>query len=281
MSKTGLERVLLGAPRGTGGALVGSRQMSSTVRPTHRTSWRGEEEARRYELGRPSYPESAVQVMVDELRLGPGSHLIDVGAGTGKLTRVLTRTGAEVTAVEPMPGMQAELRRRVQGATVVSGIAEELPIESGAVDAIAVGQAFHWFDVARAGSEFHRALRAGGRLAIVNNRRHEAAPWVKELWTVLAGYESLAPPPLSTHSWRKVLESTDLFGSFDRFVLRNEQRFASMEQFDARFTSISFAIMLSEQERRAMILDLHRVVEDVDPLVLPLQTVIEVATRRG
>lgn len=248
---------------------------------SHATSWRPEEEGRRYELGRPSYPDAAVEVLADQLGLRPGARVVDVAAGTGKLTRLLARTGAEVVAIEPMPGMRAQLRRHVPSAAVAAGRAEQLPLRSATADAVTVAQAFHWFEVSKASREIHRVLRPGGHLALITNKRHAPEEWHKELWRVLRRYEALAPRPPSSRHWRAALDEGDDFGTFDRFEVHNEQRFDSLEEFDARFASISFVILLGEEDRRALIRDLHAVVAGVDPLVVPLRTEIEVATRRG
>jgi ubiquinone/menaquinone biosynthesis C-methylase UbiE len=255
--------------------------LADPIPPSHATSWAREEEGRRYELGRPTYPLTAIEVLADQLGLKPGARVVDVAAGTGKLTRLLGATGAEVIAVEPMAGMRSELVRHAPEARVVSARAEQLPLRSGCADAVTVAQAFHWFDVPRARAELRRIIRPGGHLALVTNKRHTPEEWNKELWRVLRRYEALAPRPASSHNWRAVLDEGDDFGTFDRFEVHNEQRFDSLEEFDARFASISFVILLDEADRRALLRDLHAVVAGVDPLVVPLRTEIEVATRRG
>ena len=255
--------------------------LANALPPSHATSWRPDAEGRRYELGRPSYPDAAIEVLADQLELRAGTRVVDVAAGTGKLTRLLLRTGAEVVAVEPMPGMRRQLRRHAAGAAVTSARAEELPLRGGSADAVTVAQAFHWFDVSQASREIRRVLRPGGHLALVTNKRHTPEEWHKDLWRVLRRYEALAPRPPSSRHWRSALDVGDDFGTFERFEVHNQQRFESLEEFDARFTSISFVILLAEEDRRALIRDLHAVVAGVDPLVVPLRTEIEVATRRG
>lgn len=247
----------------------------------HATSWRAEEEGRRYELGRPDYPPAALEVLANHLGLRAGARVADVAAGTGKLTRLLARTPATVTAVEPMPGMRQELRRHVEAAAIVAARAEQLPFGAGTLDAVTVAQAFHWFSVRSASRELHRVLRPGGRLAIVTNRRLLTTPWLQQLWAVLSRYERLAPRPPSSRTWRAELEAAGDFGSFDRYLVPNVQRFSGVEEFDARFASISFVILLDASDRRALLRDLRAAVAGVDPLEVPLRTEIEVATRRG
>ena len=125
-----------------------------------------------YERGRPGYPRAAVDFLA-RLRLGPGRTVVDLAAGTGKLTRLLLATGAEVVAVEPVAEMRAALPA---GARTVDGTAEAMPLTTASADAVAVAQAFHWFDGDAALAEIHRVLRPGGALALVWNRRRMDEP---------------------------------------------------------------------------------------------------------
>ena len=112
-----------------------------------------------YERARPSYPPEAVAWIAERARLGPGRTVLDVGAGTGKLTRLLVPTGARVIAVEPLAEMRAKLEEVVPGVVALEGTAEELPLGDGAVDVVTCAQAFHWFDLELALPELHRVLR--------------------------------------------------------------------------------------------------------------------------
>lgn len=246
----------------------------------HARSWWTAEQGLRYERGRPGYPAALAQLLARQLELTPTSLLADVAAGTGKLTRLLSATPAEVMAVEPMPGMRAELRRQVPAARVVAGRSEQLPFADGRLDAVTVAQAFHWFDVPRASAELRRVLRRQGRLVLVTNRRHTPQAWLEELWAVLRRYERLAPRPAATRDWRPALHATGDFGPFERFELAHEQRFASLDELDDRFRSVSFVILLSESRRQDLLADVHRAVAGVDPLIVPLRTEVEIAVRR-
>lgn len=138
-----------------------------------------------YERGRPPYPEPALDWL-----LPPGAtDAVDVGAGTGKLTRQLVARGLRVTAVEPLPEMLAELHRTVPGAVARAGRAEQTGLDSQSVDAVLAAQAWHWVDVPAAAAEAARVLRAGGRLGVLWNLRDEREPWVAELGRLIVGAE--------------------------------------------------------------------------------------------
>jgi SAM-dependent methyltransferase len=134
-----------------------------------------------YERGRPPYPPEAI----DWLLPGGAAHVLDLGAGTGKLTRQLTGRGLDVTAVEPLEGMREQLRRAVPGVRVLAGTAERVPLPDRSVDAVLVAQAWHWVDPAEAVPEVARALRPGGLLGLLWNIRDERADWVAGLSAIL------------------------------------------------------------------------------------------------
>lgn len=138
-----------------------------------------------YEAARPSYPAEAVAHVVGHGRIGPGSRVLDLAAGTGKLTRLLVPTGAMVTAVEPVAGMRDQLVAAVPGVAVLDGTAEALPLDDGTCDAVTVAQAFHWFDPAAALAEIGRVLRPGGHLFLVWNTRDRRHDWVQAFGDLL------------------------------------------------------------------------------------------------
>jgi len=119
-----------------------------------------------YERARPEYPQDAVDWIAQELGLHAGRTVLDVGAGTGKLTRALVETGARVIAVEPGEAMLGQLRHAVPRAEALLGAAENIPLADDSVDALTVGQAFHWFRHDEALPELHRVLRTGGGIAL-------------------------------------------------------------------------------------------------------------------
>jgi len=134
-----------------------------------------------YEKGRPSYSDDVVAWLVERLGIAPGRTVVDLAAGTGKLTRLLAATGASVTAIEPVDAMRDQLLQACPGVEAVSGTAEAIPLPDRTVDALTVAQAFHWFDPAAALAEIARVLRPGGALGIVFNERDTREPWVADL----------------------------------------------------------------------------------------------------
>jgi SAM-dependent methyltransferase len=201
-----------------------------------------------YERGRPGYPPAAVDFLAARLRLGPGRTVVDLAAGTGKLTRPLLATGAEVVAVEPVAEMRAALPA---GARAVDGTAEEMPLSTGSADAVAVAQAFHWFDGDAALAEIHRVLRPGRSLAIVWNRRRMDDPLNQAIEELLAPYRGHMSA-MRTGAWRAAFEDTELFGPLEGRVFPNDQTLDGDGLAD-RIASVNFIGALGEEERAEVI----------------------------
>ena len=136
------------------------------VHPSAATGFARSVEA--YERARPEYPPEAIAWLAQELDLRPGRTVVDLAAGSGKLTRPLAALGCEVIAIEPVAEMRAAIGPT---ARALDGTAEAMPLPDDSADAVTVGQAFHWFDGPRALAEIERVLRPGGALALVWNRR--------------------------------------------------------------------------------------------------------------
>ena len=134
-----------------------------------------------YERGRPGYPSEAVRWLVgDEPR-----DVVDLGAGTGKLTRTLVALGHRVTAVEPLDEMRAQLAVVLPEVSAVAGSAESMPLPDASADVVTSAQAFHWFDHDDALPEIARVLRPAGRLALVWNSRDDRDPWMARLSAII------------------------------------------------------------------------------------------------
>jgi SAM-dependent methyltransferase len=134
-----------------------------------------------YERGRPPYPPAAV----DWLLPAGVPRVVDLGAGTGKLTRQLHERGLPVTAVDPSDGMLAELRRVLPDVPAHRGSAEDIPLPDGSADAVLMAQAWHWVEPADAVPEIARVLSPGGRLGLLWNLRDDTEDWVRRLGEII------------------------------------------------------------------------------------------------
>jgi SAM-dependent methyltransferase len=237
-----------------------------------------------YEEGRPTYPPAAVARLARELHLGVDRAVLDLAAGTGKLTALLVGTGATVVAVEPVAEMRAVLERALPGVRAISGTAEAIPLGAGSVDAVTVGQAFHWFRGDEALAEIHRVLRPGGGLGLLWNDRDTSIGWVGHLTEIMEPHRGDTPSYRSV-AWRDSFERTTLFGPLSHAGSRHVHRL-SPEGVVARAASVSFVAMLPEPERER-VLDEVRDLLATDPetcgraeVDLPYRTDVYWAKRR-
>ncbi|MEV3950611.1 methyltransferase domain-containing protein [Streptomyces halstedii] len=136
---------------------------------------------------RPGYPATALEWALAPVAKQKQLHVLDLGAGTGKLTEALVKAGIQVTAVEPDQAMLSELRRRLPDVAAHVGVAEEIPLPDGTVDAVLAGQALHWFEPERALPEIARVLRPGGVLAGLWIAYDGRVEWVAELDRLFPG----------------------------------------------------------------------------------------------
>jgi SAM-dependent methyltransferase len=224
-----------------------------------------------YERGRPDYPAAAIAKIVDRLELRPGRTVLDLAAGTGKLTRLLVPSGANVFAVEPVREMRAELERRVPGIAVLGGAAERLPLNDGFVDAVTVGQAFHWFDADAALREIHRVLKPGGGLALIWNARDERDPLQAALSEIIDPLEG-DTPRRKQGSWKTLLAECGLFARTERVLFEHVQP-VDEQRLVERVLSISFIAAAPARVRadvEARVRELARTAQQ--PIELPYMT---------
>lgn len=171
--------------------------------------------------------------------------MLELGAGTGKLTRQLARRDLEVTAVEPSPEMLEELHRQLPEAEAVIGSAEKLPLPDDTFDLVVAAQAWHWFDVRRAAAEAARVLRPGGRLGLVWNSRDDRVDWVAELSEIL----DLGAAPMDPAD----PEIGGPFGQAEYFALEWRVPMSQSGLIDL-VASRSYVIVAPEPERRRILL---------------------------
>jgi len=209
-------------------------------------------EAAAYEAARPSYPPGVVSWLAEHLRIRPGRTVVDLAAGTGKLTRLLTPLGAEVVAVEPVAGMRSAFCAAVPGTPLVGAPAEALPFADGSLDAVTVAQAFHWFDQDAAHAELRRTLRPGGRYGLVWNARDRRDDWVEQVWSVMDRVEKAAP--WQAHDeWRdSALGERPGFGPLHEATFRHHHE-VTPDEVVLRIASVSHVAVLPEAERAAVL----------------------------
>jgi SAM-dependent methyltransferase len=198
-----------------------------------------------YERGRPDYPPEAIAYLQRELDLRAGRTVVDLAAGSGKLTRQLASLGCEVVAVEPVDEMRAAIG---EGIRALDGTAEAIPLPDSSADAVTVAKAFHWFDGARALAEIARVLRPGGALALVWNRRPvESSPLHAAISAIIAPFRGDAPAHASG-AWREAFAGREL----------SEWRHEFAQRLDAdgladRVGSTSFVAALDDDERERVL----------------------------
>jgi ubiquinone/menaquinone biosynthesis C-methylase UbiE len=170
-----------------------------------------------YDRARPTYPRAAAQWIVGQ----EAATVLELGAGTGKLTQQLVDLGHGVLATDPDQAMLDRLKRNLPEVSTLTASAEELPVGDHGFDAVVAAQAFHWFDLDRALPEVARALKRGGRLGLIWNYRDESIPWVRRLGKVIGTQEQLVDPT-------QAIKDSSLFGEVE------EQRFTHWQQVDRK-----------------------------------------------
>jgi ubiquinone/menaquinone biosynthesis C-methylase UbiE len=196
-----------------------------------------------YHHARPPYAEEAVDWAVARLGLGVGSRVLDLGAGTGTLTRQLAARDLDVVAVEPGEEMRAVLAHDLSDVEAVAGRAEEIPLPDASVDAVTVGQAFHWFETEPALAEMHRVTRPGGGFALLWNHFNQDDP-------LLGAVDDLLRPrdPARRSRWRDSYDSSR-FGPLEERAFY-ELRAMSADQLAAWVASTSRVITAPAEEQR-------------------------------
>src|SRR3954471_4453618 len=196
-----------------------------------------------YERSRPGYAAEAVAWIAGRLPFG---RVLDLGAGTGKLTRQLVPYAAEVVAVEPGDEMRRVLEGVVPGVETLFGTAEAIPLPDASVDAIAVAQAFHWFQVDEALAEMHRVLRPGGGYAIVWNEWDDDDALLEAINAVI---RPLRPERRGEVDKKAQIIGSDLFTSYEERSFPNVQR-VEPERVVEQVSSISAIAAATRDERR-------------------------------
>lgn len=215
-----------------------------------------------YERARPSYPATAVDYLCEILPIRSGARVLDLAAGTGKLTRLLLPTNADILAVEPVAAMRAGLQQAVPGVEVLPGTAEAIPLSDGSVDAVTVAQAFHWFDAKAALAEIARVLRPGGGLGLVWNVRDESVDWVRRFTEITIRHSGGTPyrRDYTFDRWQREFASSRLFTTLAARRFRFDQD-ADVDLVVERAASISFVASMGPAERAACLAEVRAMIE--------------------
>jgi SAM-dependent methyltransferase len=257
---------------------------SARVRVHHAAGVGYQRAAGVYDRSRPSYPLAALAALADALPLEAGRTVVDLGAGTGRFTRLLALTGAEVLAVEPVKEMRARLAERLPGVAVTAGTAEATGLPSGCADAVVAAQAWHWFEVGRALAEVERLLRPGGALALVWNTYDTSVPWVRDFQDI---YFRLAPrdlpsPPLASRpggpgGWREVFAGRAGWGAVEERHWPNPHTTTVADVVERMMSSSHIAVLGTQAQDRVRaevetVLGAHGVAGSGGAIELPYTT---------
>lgn len=211
-----------------------------------------------YVRGRPDYPPEALDWLRNVAGVGAGKTVLDLGAGTGKFTKVLLTTGARVIAVDPVTPMLDRLRRDVPGAEAIVGDAEHVPVASGEIDAVVCAQSFHWFATPAAVAEIRRVLKPGGVFGLIWNQRDESVSWVAEIGKLFERYTGDAPRMMSG-AWRKVFPAPG-FGPLQETRFAHTHIGPPERVIVDRFMSVSFIAALPAPERDAVAAEIRALI---------------------
>ncbi|GAA4671177.1 class I SAM-dependent methyltransferase [Nocardioides nanhaiensis] len=208
--------------------------------------------AEAYDRGRPGYPAEAVAWLLGNPAADQQLTVLELGAGTGKLTEQLVAAGHEVHATDPDEQMLAVLRRRLPDVMTAVGTAEEIPAPDSSIDVVVAGQSWHWFDHTRAVDEVRRVLKPRGRYSMVWNTRDERVPWVRKLGRLIGTQEQGTDP-------------SEVLDASLKFIIVEHTTFSQWQRVDRRsildlVASRSNVAVLPEHEREqklAEVLELY------------------------
>ncbi len=216
------------------------------------------QEAPTYTRGRPDYPAQLSQWLRGQLALGAGATAVDLGAGTGKFTRLLCATGARVIAVEPVEAMRVQLTRVELDVAVLAGTAQAIPIATGAAQALVCAQAFHWFATRAVLAEMQRVLSPTGRLGLIWNVRDESVDWVAAITAIIAPYEG-DTPRFHSGQWRQAFDGA-LFSEPVETVFEYCHTGSAEDVIIDRFMSVSFIAALPAPRKARVAAELRRLI---------------------
>lgn len=230
-----------------------------------------------YDRGRPGYAPEAIDFLTREFSIIPETRVLDVGAGTGKLTAQMLSTGAEVAALEPVEGMRRRLRENLPDLSIVDGSAESITLANESIDIIVCGQSFHWFRTEEALRDFNRVLRPGGGLALLWNHRQVSTGWTEEVTQIMDRYEPASRQLDASATWPSDFERVGLFAPLQRQQFEHSQ-VVDLKTLLAAVKSRSYIASLNEPDRQRVLdevlelVETHPDLKDRDVFELPYTT---------
>lgn len=234
--------------------------------------------AAEYERGRPDYPPAVVGALAAELGLGPGARVLDLGAGTGKLSRALLAAGLEVTALEPQAPLRAILTTHLSAERVLEGTAEAIPLPAGSVAAVTVADAFHWFDQGPALEEIARVLEPGGAVAVLST----APDWDQHAWAHDLGTLVMARrtphPYFDGTPVQETLTRAPGWTAPRQVEVRTSQP-SSRERILDHLASMSWVAAMTDGDRQAFLDEARAILGDQQPVELPVRFFMWLAAR--
>lgn len=224
----------------------------------------GFSDAETYDRGRPVYDVAVAAAMTGPLGLAEGSPVLELGAGTGQLSRALLALGLKLTAVEPLGPTRDMLARAIGEEHVRAGVAEEIPSADGSVDAVLVAEAFHWFDESRAMPEIRRVLRPGGGVAIMRTLPSWDFPWASELGELLSGLRAQVDhPAFNGRPAAAALEQDPAFGPVAE-TTASSRRTADRGLLIAYMASFSWIATLAPEPRSELLASVESLLDRHD-----------------
>ncbi len=236
-----------------------------------------------YAQGRPDYPRQLTGWLSEVLGVDAHSLVVDLGAGTGKFTRLLSTLAPTLIAVEPVQAMGAQLSKLLPDVRLVNGTAEAIPLDSASADALVCAQAFHWFSTPAALREIHRVLKPEGRLGLVWNVRDESVGWVAAITEIITPYEG-DTPRFHTGRWREAFTG-EYFSAPEMTCFPYQHVGSPQEVIMDRFLSVSFIAALADAEKAKVtaqlrgLIDTHPDLRGRDTVAFPYQTQAYVCRR--
>jgi SAM-dependent methyltransferase len=254
--------------------------------PVHDAAQTGfSRQAQTYTQGRPTYPEALSTWLRQVVMIDGHTRVVDLGAGTGKFTRLLLPLTDRLVAVEPIDAMRQEFAKYVPAIEVLAGTAQAIPLPATNADVVLCAQAFHWFADAQALAEIHRVLTPGGRLGLVWNVRDESVDWVAAITRIITPYEG-DTPRFHTGQWRDAFDGSG-FSAPELTCFEHTHLGSAETVIMDRFLSVSFIASLPPADKAEVtrqlreLIQTHPALRGQETIAFPYQTHAYLCHRLG